>query len=79
MKNVLLIGNGFDLYYKLLTKYAAYLHVIKFLLNNGNTNFSTNFDIKVDLPVLAGPTTPTYTSPSVLSAISLYISYFSIN
>ena len=34
---------------------------------------SINFFIKVDFPVLTGPTTPTYMSPWVLSAISLYI------
>ena len=29
----------------------------------GNTRFSINFLIKVDLPVLTGPTTPMYISP----------------
>lgn len=45
MKNILLVGNGFDLYYKLPTKYADFLHVVKFLLNNRNTNFSTIGDV----------------------------------
>ena len=45
MKNILLVGNGFDLYYKLPTKYADFLHVVKFLLNNRNTNFLTIGDV----------------------------------
>lgn len=45
MKNILLVGNGFDLYYKLPTKYADFLHVVKFLLSNRNTDFSTIGDI----------------------------------
>ena len=45
MKNILLVGNGFDLYYNLPTKYADFLHVVKFLLNNRNTNFSTIGDV----------------------------------
>lgn len=45
MKNILLVGNGFDLYYKLPTKYADFLHVVKFLLNNRNTNFTTIGDV----------------------------------
>ena len=36
----------------------------------GNTSSSINLFIKVDLPVLTGPTTPTYMSPSVLFAMS---------
>ena len=38
----------------------------------GSTSCSINRAIKVLFPVRTGPTTPTYTSPSVLSAISLY-------
>ena len=38
----------------------------------GITSFSMNFVMKVDLPVLTGPTMPIYTSPCVLSEISLY-------
>lgn len=45
MKNILLVGNGFDLYYKLPTKYTDFLHVVKFLLNNRNASFSTIGDI----------------------------------
>src|SRR5699024_2620853 len=44
----------------------------------GNTSNSINLLMKVDFPVLTGPTTPAYMSPSVLSAISLYISNPSI-
>lgn len=45
MKNILLVGNGFDLYYKLPTKYADFLHIVKFLIKNRNSNFSTIGDV----------------------------------
>lgn len=32
--NVLLLGNGFDLHYKLPTKYANFLHTVEYLINN---------------------------------------------
>lgn len=32
--NVIMLGNGFDLYYKLPTKYNNFLHTVEFLLNN---------------------------------------------
>jgi hypothetical protein len=38
----------------------------------GNASSSMNRLMKVDLPVLTGPTTPTYMSPSQRPAISLY-------
>lgn len=41
MKNVLLLGNGFDLYYKLPTQYIDFLHVVNYLLSNRNANFET--------------------------------------
>ena len=41
MKNVLLIGNGFDLYHKFPTKYADFLHVVHFLKNNKNAKNET--------------------------------------
>ena len=45
MKNILLLGNGFDLYYKLPTKYADFLHVVSFLQSNHNTTFDTIGDV----------------------------------
>ena len=33
MKNVFLIGNGFDLYHKLPTKYFDFICVVKYLTN----------------------------------------------
>ena len=41
MKNILLVGNGFDLYHKLPTNYSDFIHVVKLLLNNRNANWST--------------------------------------
>ena len=34
--NILLLGNGFDLYYQLPTKYNNFLNTVEFLLNNYN-------------------------------------------
>ena len=41
MKNILLLGNGFDLYYKLPTKYADFLHVVDFLQKHRKDSFET--------------------------------------
>lgn len=41
MNNVLLLGNGFDLYYKLPTKYINFLNVVNYLLNNRTVDFDT--------------------------------------
>ena len=45
MKNILLLGNGFDLYYKLPTKYADFLHVVAFLQNHRKDTFATIGDV----------------------------------
>ena len=45
MKNILLLGNGFDLYYKLPTKYADFLHVVAFLQNHRKDTFTTIGDV----------------------------------
>ena len=45
MKNILLLGNGFDLYHKLPTKYANFLHVVDFLQKNHSTKFETVGDV----------------------------------
>lgn len=43
--NVLLIGNGFDLYYKLPTKYSNFLHVAEYLVNHSYASAKTIGDI----------------------------------
>lgn len=45
MKNILLLGNGFDLYYYLPTKYINFLRVIKYLQNNRTINYRTVGDV----------------------------------
>ena len=45
MKNILLLGNGFDLYYKLPTKYADFLHVVTFLQTHSKDTFDTIGDV----------------------------------
>ena len=45
MKNILLLGNGFDLYYKLATKYTNFLNVVNYLLNNRGTSIKTIGDV----------------------------------
>jgi len=45
MKNILLLGNGFDLYYKLPTKYADFLHVVVFLQTHCKDSFETIGDV----------------------------------
>ena len=45
MKNILLLGNGFDLYYKLPTKYADFLHVVTFLQTHRKDTFETIGDV----------------------------------
>lgn len=45
MKNILLLGNGFDLYYKLPTKYDNFLHVVYFLINNRSKTFESIGDV----------------------------------
>lgn len=39
--NVLLLGNGFDLNFKLPTKYINFLNVTEYLVNNSTQNFDT--------------------------------------
>lgn len=36
--NVLLLGNGFDIHYRLPTQYANFLHTVDFLLKNANVD-----------------------------------------
>ncbi|MBR3810592.1 MAG: hypothetical protein IKK46_09850 [Clostridia bacterium] len=43
--NVLLIGNGFDLYYNLPTKYANFLHTVDFLINNYSNEMKSVGDV----------------------------------
>ena len=45
MKNILLLGNGFDMYYKLPTKYVNFLHVVNYLLDNRSEKFETIADV----------------------------------
>lgn len=45
MKNILLLGNGFDLYYKLPTKYDNFLHVVNYLTRNPSTKWETVGDV----------------------------------
>ncbi len=44
-KNILLLGNGFDLYYKLPTKYDNFLHVVNYLQSNQNIKFEHIGDV----------------------------------
>ena len=39
--NVLLLGNGFDIHYKLPTQYANFLNVVNFLMKSSSTKFET--------------------------------------
>lgn len=43
--NVLLVGNGFDLYYKFPTKYSNFLHTVDFLIRNYNDSIRTIGDV----------------------------------
>lgn len=43
--NVLLLGNGFDLYHKFPTKYCNFLHTVDFLIKHYNTEFETVGDV----------------------------------
>ena len=45
VKNILLLGNGFDLYYKLPTKYDNFLHVVNYLIRNPSAKLETVGDI----------------------------------
>ena len=45
MKNIMLLGNGFDLYYKLPTKYADFLQVVDFLQSHRKDSFETVGDV----------------------------------
>lgn len=45
LKNILLLGNGFDLYYKLPTKYDNFLHVVDFLQNHREAHLKTIGDV----------------------------------
>ena len=45
VKNILITGNGFDLYYNLPTKYANFLNVVSFLLENKNEQAKTVGDV----------------------------------
>ncbi len=46
--NVLLIGNGFDIYYKLPTKYSNFLHTVEFLIKHNTNNIKTIGDVFSD-------------------------------
>ena len=43
--NVLLLGNGFDIYYKLPTKYINFLNTVDFLRNNYSEDIKTISDV----------------------------------
>lgn len=43
--HILLLGNGFDLHYKLPTKYNNFLNTVDFLLNNYNSDMKTIGDV----------------------------------
>ena len=43
--NLLLLGNGFDLYHKLPTKYDNFLHTVDFLIKHYNENMFTIGDV----------------------------------
>ena len=43
--NILLLGNGFDLYHKLPTRYDNFLHTIDFLVNNYKPEMKTIADV----------------------------------
>lgn len=43
--DILLLGNGFDLYHKLPTKYINFLNTVKFLQNNFSETDMTTIDL----------------------------------
>ena len=43
--NILLLGNGFDLYHKLPTRYDNFLHTVNFLINSYTKEMTTIADI----------------------------------
>ncbi|MBQ7889705.1 MAG: hypothetical protein IJ356_08080 [Erysipelotrichaceae bacterium] len=43
--NVLLLGNGFDLYHSLPTKYHNFLHTVDFLISHQSQKFNTVADV----------------------------------
>lgn len=43
--NVLLVGNGLDLYYKFPTKYSNFLHTVEFLIQNYDDSIRTIGDV----------------------------------
>lgn len=43
--NILLLGNGLDIYHKLPTKYHNFLNVVKFLIENKDATFTTVEDV----------------------------------
>lgn len=43
--NVLLIGNGFDIFYNLPTKYANFLHTVEFLMKNYSNEMKSVGDV----------------------------------
>ena len=43
--NILLLGNGFDLYHKLPTRYDNFLHTVDFLIKNYTPNMKTVADV----------------------------------
>ena len=43
--NILLLGNGFDLYHKLPTRYDNFLHTIDFLVKNYKPEMKTIADV----------------------------------
>ena len=43
--NVLLIGNGFDIFYNLPTKYANFLHTVDFLIKNYSNEMKSVGDV----------------------------------
>ncbi|MBQ8374108.1 MAG: hypothetical protein IJX98_00860 [Clostridia bacterium] len=43
--NILLLGNGFDLYHKLPTRYDNFLHTVDFLINNYTPEMTTVADV----------------------------------
>lgn len=47
--NVLLLGNGFDLYYKLPTRYIDFLNTVNFLIHNQSLNIKYIGDVFSDI------------------------------
>ena len=43
--NLLLLGNGFDIYHKIPTKYENFLHTIEFLKKSYNSDMKTIGDV----------------------------------